>query len=1167
MLVTWLRRRRRGSQQPVSASHRKPAPRKFSLETLEDRLAPAVAPLVASSFFDSAVYELNPSTGAVIHTLVAPNSQATLQGPAGMTVGPDGNLYFSSQFNNSIVQYNVATNNLSTFIPSGVLNPIASANGDASFSPAGLRFGPDGNLYVSLNGGRSAKSGGAVVRFDINNSGGVLSYGGTTATIATGLVQPTELTFGTSPGDLNTLYVSNSGVGNVVKITHADGASPTSSVFIAAGSGGLNYPSGLTWGGDGKLYVTDLGATSLQGQVLRYKANGAFDKVFTQPPSALQFQFPSDVAFTAGGDLLTADLGPTYPPSFGGPGTSGAILDFSAAGSFRKDLTATSFPANSKTGVTNFSPSQLALNVGDRAPAANAGGPYLVTKGESLTLNAGASTDPNGAKLTYSWDINGDGTFGDLTGVSPTLTWSQLVSRGLVTANGSASTFQIRVAARDSFGQVAFSAPVTLTIDPDPVVASSFFDSAVYEFDPTTGALLKTLVAPNSQATLEGPAGMAVGPDGNLYFSSQFNNSIVQYDVATGNLSTFIPSSVLNPIATAHGDTTFAPAGLRFGPDGNLYVSLNGGQQATSEGAVVRFDITNTAGVLSYGGTAKTILTGLVEPTGLAFGVSPNDLTTLYVSNSGSSVPGKAYSSTPHDVIRINNATGATPTSSVFIATNTRRLNYPSGLTWGRDGELYVTDLGATSLQGQVLRYKANGAFDEVFTQPPSALQFQFPSDVAFTAGGDLLTADLGPTYPASLGGPGTSGAILDFSAAGSFRKDLTANSFPADPKTSVTNFSPSQLTLNVGDVAPTAHAGGPYSINEGGSLTLNAGAAPDPNGGTLTYSWDVNGDGKFGDATGARPTLSWSQLRALGIHDNGTYHVRVIVSDSFGQVVTSEATTLTVHHVHPVLDISGAAGVNPGVAYTLNLSGREPVAGHTISQWTISWGDGTTSVIHGNPMTATHTYTGGPHHYTIHATAKDDVGTYAAAKTVAVDVTALHISGDATVNEAATYTLTLASHETAGHTISKWTITWGDGTSTTTTGNPGSVTHVFASGPHTYTVSATATDNLGTFNAGDTVTVNVKHVAPDLTLSGAATVNAGATYTLNLSSSEVGGHSLQYWTVNWGDGGPAEMVDAGALATHHVYASGPHNYTISATAADDVGTYSADNTVRVSVG
>src|SRR5262249_34518612 len=160
---------------------------------------------------------------------------------------------------------------------------LAADQGDVSFSPAGLRFGPDGNLYVALNGGSSATSGGAVIRFDINNTGGTLSYAGTATPIATGLVQPTQMTFRTSPSDKKSLYVSTPAAGSVVKIDDVTAASPSSSTFIAAGTGNIGYPAGITFGPDGKLYVVDLGANTHIGKVVRFNADGSFDKVFTQP--------------------------------------------------------------------------------------------------------------------------------------------------------------------------------------------------------------------------------------------------------------------------------------------------------------------------------------------------------------------------------------------------------------------------------------------------------------------------------------------------------------------------------------------------------------------------------------------------------------------------------------------------------------------------------------------------------------------------------------------------------------------------------------------------------------------------------------------------------------------------------------------------------------------
>lgn len=53
-------------------------------------------------------------------------------------------------------------------------------------------------------------------------------------------------------------------------------------------------------------------------------------------------------------------------------------------------------------------------------PIAIAGGPYVVRLGGSLSLNGTNSLPSAGASITnYSWDLNNDGTFGDVTGATP----------------------------------------------------------------------------------------------------------------------------------------------------------------------------------------------------------------------------------------------------------------------------------------------------------------------------------------------------------------------------------------------------------------------------------------------------------------------------------------------------------------------------------------------------------------------------------------------------------------------------------------------------------------------------------------------------------------------------------------------------------------------------
>ena len=49
-------------------------------------------------------------------------------------------------------------------------------------------------------------------------------------------------------------------------------------------------------------------------------------------------------------------------------------------------------------------------------------------------------------------------------------------------------------------------------------------------------------------------------------------------------------------------------------------------------------------------------------------------------------------------------------------------------------------------------------------------------------------------------------------------------------------------LNLNA---PPTVDAGGPYSVNEGSSVTLSA-SGSDPNGDSLAYAWDLDNNGSF---------------------------------------------------------------------------------------------------------------------------------------------------------------------------------------------------------------------------------------------------------------------------------------------------------------------------------
>jgi len=68
-------------------------------------------------------------------------------------------------------------------------------------------------------------------------------------------------------------------------------------------------------------------------------------------------------------------------------------------------------------------------------------------------------------------------------------------------------------------------------------------------------------------------------------------------------------------------------------------------------------------------------------------------------------------------------------------------------------------------------------------------------------------------------------------------------------------------------------------------------------------------------------------------------------------------------------------------------------------------------------------------------------------------------ISGAASVEQEASYSLHLSETGAPASSIQGWSINWGDGNTQTVSGNPSSATHVYTEGNQDFTISATATD------------------------------------------------------------------------------------------------------------
>jgi hypothetical protein len=95
-----------------------------------------------------------------------------------------------------------------------------------------------------------------------------------------------------------------------------------------------------------------------------------------------------------------------------------------------------------------------------------------------------------------------------------------------------------------------------------------------------------------------------------------------------------------------------------------------------------------------------------------------------------------------------------------------------------------------------------------------------------------------------------------------------------------------------------------------------------------------------------------------------------------------------------------------------------------------------------------------------------------------------------------------------------------------------------------------------GSLVAERSFAITVANVAPTLTVTGAATVAEGATYTITLGATDPGADTISEWTIAWGDG-TTETVAGATTSVNHVYAT-DGSYVVQVSAQDEDGSYAA---------
>jgi PKD repeat protein len=601
-------------------------------------------------------------------------------------------------------------------------------------------------------------------------------------------------------------------------------------------------------------------------------------------------------------------------------------------------------------------------------------------------------------------------------------------------------------------------------------------------------------------------------------------------------------------------------------------------------GQTMRVVVGNAAGATMGGyafvnGFLSGATTGYVFPANLA---NNTKIIALAVAHEAGHGFGLQHQSTYSGTTRTNeyhpgNSAWAPIMGLAYYSARGTWWNGPNSMGWAtmqddmaviartQNGFGYRPDDHASVFSSAAAVTVANSAFSVsgVIEQTTDRDVFRFTTSASGTVTLNLSVAQYGAMLDGTLQIWDSQGNVLHAAATSSLGEtlsvNLTAGTYYAAVLSAGRYGDVGQYTLSGtlpagGTVAPVASIAAAGSVAEGGSSSLSG---TNSTGTGLVYTWDLDGDGIFGEtgAAAGRGNEAGSSVTfsALGLDGPGTFVVSLRVTDSLGQTSTT-SHTFTITNVAPTITLGGNASVNEGSQHTLTFAATDPGA-DTISSWLINWGDGTTSTVAGNVTSATKTYADNGT-YTITVTATDEDGTYTATRALTVNNVAptLTIGGPSTRAEGATYTLTLASSDPGADTLTGWLIDWGDGTTSTAAGNATSIAKVYADNG-TYVITATATDEDGTY-ASNSKTVTITNVAPTITVTGGGAATAGNAYTINWTVTDPGADTVTSWTIDWGDG--TTTTHAGNLRTASRTYAAAGNYSVIVRGTDEDGTHAA---------
>jgi len=209
---------------------------------------------------------------------------------------------------------------------------------------------------------------------------------------------------------------------------------------------------------------------------------------------------------------------------------------------------------------------------------------------------------------------------------------------------------------------------------------------------------------------------------------------------------------------------------------------------------------------------------------------------------------------------------------------------------------------------------------------------------------------------------------VLDYNVE--FKTANQINTFYTPEPYRASDHDPVVVGLNL-NAPPTVDAGGPYAVGEGGSVVVTA-VGNDPDGGSLTYAWDLDNNGSF-ETPGQSVTFS-----AVGLDGPSSHTIKVRVTDN-GNLTAVDEATVNVSNLAPTVN---TPTVNPEPSYhggsaTASATFSDPGPSDGPFACTVNYGDSSgnqSGTVSGNTCTGpAHTYANdGSYTVTVTVTDKD---------------------------------------------------------------------------------------------------------------------------------------------------------------------------------------------------